>query len=358
MDTLPHTSDRRRRLVEILIHVLLVLILCILPEMLMRMAMPEKSPATSWMVFSKSGIMILVFYFNYLFLIDYTTKRSKRWWWLVAWNIVIVVGCALAMHYAQKMGQPHGAMRMRPEEMNRNEFQQLAASASFILRDIVMLILTVSLAVALKMSSRWVEVERSRRELIATQRESELENLRNQLNPHFLFNTLNTIYALIEIDQAEAQRAIHELSRLLRYVVYENPERVELSRELEFVQHYVELMRLRMSGDAIQLNINVSHPEVEIAPMLIMTLIENAFKHGNTGRADQPIQISITADDSCVECETHNYIAKPSATEQLPGGIGLNNLERRIELIYGDNASLSTNISDNMFHAHLKINLK
>ena len=159
----------------------------------------------------------------------------------MAWNVLVVAGASMLMYYLSG-----GA----PKRFNhdRDQLQIMMAKASFILRDSIMLLLLISLAVMLRLSNQWQVLERSQRELRASQRESELESLRAQLNPHFLFNTLNTIYALIAVDSAEAQKAVHELSGLLRYVIYENPDKVEVEREAEFIRNYVELMRLRMGS--------------------------------------------------------------------------------------------------------------
>lgn len=120
--------------------------------------------------------------------------------------------------------------------------------ALFILRDMLSLILTVGLAVSIKMTRRWYEAEASRRELEKSKTEAELKNLKNQLNPHFLLNTLNNIYALIAFDTDKAQKAVQELSKLLRYVLYENQEiYVPLSREAEFIRNYIELMKIRLT---------------------------------------------------------------------------------------------------------------
>lgn len=108
------------------------------------------------------------------------------------------------------------------------------------------MIFTVGLSVAIRMSLRWSATELERREAVKSRTEAELKNLRNQLNPHFLLNTLNNIYALTAFDTEKAQQAIQELSKLLRYVLYDNQETfVPLTKEVEFIRNYIELMRIR-----------------------------------------------------------------------------------------------------------------
>lgn len=119
----------------------------------------------------------------------------------------------------------------------------------FFVRDILSLIFTIGLSAAIRMSARWGQAEAARREAEKSRTEAELKNLRNQLNPHFLLNTLNNIYALIAFDSDKAQQAVQELSKLLRYVLYDNQQNyVPLCKEVDFIRNYIELMRIRHFG--------------------------------------------------------------------------------------------------------------
>ena len=226
---------------------------------------------------------------------------------------------------------------------------------TYILRDAVMIVLTVALAVALWFTDRWLALERRRKDLVAERRESELKNLKSQLNPHFLFNTLNSIYALIEVSPDEARDAVHRLSQLLRYVLYEDRDKVALSREVEFVRNYISLMELRLGSD-VETDIDIAgHEDIMIAPLLFIVPVENAFKHGNTADRNDRICISVKADDNKVECRTVNRFRADTVVDK-GGGIGIANLRRRLHLIYGDRASLSTVIGGDTYAATLTIN--
>ncbi len=330
----PSKSFDSRRLLSPAVHILIVGILFILPEVLMRMASPWRGP-TPMSAYLKVAIMIGVFYLNYFVIIPHTLVRggSNRWWRFIGWNILVVAGATLLMYYINQMGGHHRRHR------ERDEWQIMMATASFILRDAIMLLLLISLAVMLRLSNKWVELERRQRELYASQRESELESLRAQLNPHFLFNTLNSIYALIAVSPVEAQKAVHELSGLLRYVVYENPDKVSVEREADFVRNYVELMRLRMGTRPVELEVDLKG-DGTMPPLLFVTLVENAFKHGNTADPSKPISIRIEADDDMISCMTVNSVDGSAHFDSGKGGVGLANLRRHLELIYGDSASL------------------
>ena len=134
-----------------------------------------------------------------------------------------------------------------------------------------------------KTSSFWNQSQTRLRELENEHIKAELEGLKSQINPHFLFNSLNAVYALIPMDQDKAQEATHALSNLLRYVLNEkNEEMVPLDDELKFTQDYIDLMSMRFSSDMLSLKVEMPDKAegYRIAPMLFMTLIENAFKHG------------------------------------------------------------------------------
>ena len=120
----------------------------------------------------------------------------------------------------------------------------------FFVRDMLSLVFTIGLSAAIRMSARWTQAEAARKEAERNRSEAELKNLRNQLNPHFLLNTLNNIYALIAFDTDKAQQAVQELSKLLRYVLYDNQQTyVPLGKETDFIRNYIELMRIRLSSN-------------------------------------------------------------------------------------------------------------
>lgn len=355
MKPLIHNEGQSRRITTLFTHLLFVVIIFILPEMLMGYAVSGKPSGahTPWGIYIKSGLMVLVFYVNYYVIINRTLTRRNRWWHFILWNLVLIAAVTLVM-YAFNHGHVGGGGPRRFRSLP--ETHVMAASLSIMLRDVIMLVLTVALAVALRLSSRWIELERRRSKLAADHRENELNSLRSQLNPHFLFNTLNTIYSLIEISPAEAQRAVHDLSALLRYVVYENPERVAIEREVEFIDNYVELMRLRLGERPIRVSVDIdSKAGLTVPPLLFVTLIENAFKHGNTTNTDDPIEIRLKADARRIVCSTVNHVDADARRDKSHSGVGLANLRRRLELIYGQQASLDIKQAGNLFTATVTI---
>ncbi|MDE6287440.1 MAG: histidine kinase [Muribaculaceae bacterium] len=344
----------RAGLASVMAHLIFIVIICILPEMLMRYAAGDRlgDQSTPWWFYAKSGIMIAVFYINYFFLIERTLVRRRSPWKFVVLNLLLITAMAVLMWYLNSLGWQSFHRAPKPDAPIDRVFVRIL---SFILRDAIMLVLSVSLALALRLSDRWLDLERRRDQLLAERRENELRSLRDQLNPHFLFNTLNSIYALIEIAPAEARKAVLDLSRLLRYLVYENPASVDIQNEVNFINNYVELMRLRLGDRPVEVNIDINTTKSPLVPpLLFVTLVENAFKHGITPSISDSVVISIRATDDSLECKTVNHV-DPTAGRDADSGVGLANLRRRLELIYGHRASLHIDIHDNIFTAIIKI---
>lgn len=166
--------------------------------------------------------------------------------------------------------------------------------------------------------------------------ETELSMLKSQLNPHFLFNTLNNISSLVQIDADAAQESIGQLSDLLRYSLYDsNQEKMPIEREIEFMNNYIDLMRLRCN-ELTEIKVNMPLPEgkVDIAPMLFISLIENAFKHGINSRKPSFVHFSLHLDGDTLTFTSENSLFPKPDTDRIGSGVGLVNTQRRLDLVY------------------------
>ena len=208
----------------------------------------------------------------------------------------------------------------------------------------------------------FIHTRQIRQQLIeekAKNTEAELAWLKNQINPHFLFNTLNNISSLTQIDPDAAQDAIVQLSDLLRYAMYETrKDLVPLQGEMEFMRNYVELMKLRCSEKTeVNSTFNVQRSTLEIAPLLFISLIENAFKHGVSSNRDSRIDIGLTADEQQLifTCDNTNYPKTDS--DRSGSGIGLENTRRRLDLIYKDRYTWEQTLEDNIYKVKITIKL-
>ena len=359
--TAPNRQEgKRHRFADFFSHLIIMLIIFILPELMMNIANPGRSAMNFFPGFYlKTLVYIAAFYINYFFVIDrtlVTQARNRHIIRFVLWNILIIIaGTALCWLASRIHWRPR---HTRWEDLPW--WNYMLKSASFILRDTIMMILTIALAVALKLSSKWRNLQQRHREMLAAQRTTELDNLKSQVNPHFLFNTLNTIYALIAVDPGKAQNAIHRLSGLLRYTLYENERTTELKREADFITNYVELMRMRMQSRKVNVTVELNgHENTQVPPLLCNPLIENAFKYGHSAPIDRSIDISIIVSDSRIVCSTENrFITSDTSLEETKSsGIGLANLRRRLSLLYGNNASLRTTVNGDCYTAILCIPL-
>ena len=184
----------------------------------------------------------------------------------------------------------------------------------------------------------------------------EVEALKYQISPHFLMNTLNNIQSLIATSPDAAYNTIQRLSKMMRYLLYDNnAQSVPLRNEVEFLRNFIDLMKIRYPST---LNICAEFPgnetDVNVPPLLFVSFIENAFKHGVSYTEESIITVSIGIDDSMLTFYCANINAKDSSKKKNDGGIGLKNARRRLDLIYGDEYELAISDTDMMYIVELK----
>ena len=294
-----------------------------------------------------------VFYFNYFVLIEYFLFRQKVGKYIFYNFLLILFIVTIVLFWKE----PAHAMNPKFKEPPPTLLPREVLS---IIVDSFSMMLTIGLSMAVKMTGKWYKTEAERQEEKKERTEAELKNLRQQLNPHFLFNTLNNIYALIAISPDKAQESMLELSKLLRYVLYENNGNfVSLDHELNFIHNYVELMRIRLNSDVdMKINIDVTEKNKVVAPLLFITLIENAFKHGISPTQSSFIDINIHQNkEKQLNCTIRNSYFPKDDSDQSGSGIGLENLRRRLEILYPHKHILRTEKEGDIFVAELIIPL-
>ena len=214
-------------------------------------------------------------------------------------------------------------------------------------------------ALGLRVLQRHSYIEKRQKELEKEKLNSELAFLKNQISPHFFFNTLNNIYSLISINTDDSQKAVLQLSRMMRYLLYESEQgEIQLSDEIEFMNNYIDLMRLRMS-DKVKLEIEFpsEYENIAIPPLLFIPIIENAFKHGVSYREKSFINIrmNVTKEFLTFNC-SNSIVKKTEETEKNHSGIGLDNLRKRLNLLFPGKHEFTINTSDNTFDVLVSIN--
>ena len=320
----------RQKPLEVLIHVIAWLLMFGFPLILQS----DRGDGINWGQYLRHSIVplgyFLIFYANYLWLIPrYLFHDNARSFLL--FNVALLTIMSIGIHFGQEL------LLAPPPEMEMHHTMRPPSRWIFYMRDLVAMIFIVGLSVSIRVSMQW---RKTQEKLVETEREkteAELKNLKNQLNPHFLLNTLNNIYALIAFNSDKAQEAVQELSKLLRYMLYEDQnELVSLKKELDFINNYVSLMRIRVAKSVeISMKLDAGTKEILISPLIFISLIENAFKHGISPTEDSFISISIRGhEDGRVCCEIMNSNHPKTSEDKSGSGIGLEQVRRRLELLY------------------------
>lgn len=182
--------------------------------------------------------------------------------------------------------------------------------------------------------------------------------LRQQINPHFLFNVLNNIYSLSIDKDPKTPQAIMQLSKMLDYSLYSSKnDYVKLEEEIQYIEHLIALFKLRDSTlNNIQFDYSKADKQVLIAPMLLLTFVENALKHGNVEKEDGFLEITLKTQEQSIDFVCRNSYLSGKSIDQT-GGIGIQNVERRLELLYPERFQLSTSMSNGIYTAQLKMDV-
>ena len=300
------------------------------------------SPLTYWRGTGFNGLhylmtcmqplfLMIVFYLNYLVLAPKLFVEGKHRYDLLI-NVVLLTVMGVTLHYwmiyTNEIFNTHAIRRT----------YDLLGTISYIVRDSLNLAVFAAGATALALARQWVSTDQKLKEAEAARAQAELKNLRNQINPHFLLNTLNNIYALTAISAERAQEAIMELSKMLRHMLYEYQQpTVPLKDEVDFIRNYVSLMKLRLPASVdVVFTVNCKECDLHISPMLIISLVENAFKHGISPTEPSFVHIEVFIDkpkrEVTFDIRNSNF---PKTEQDRSGhGIGLQQVERRLKLIY------------------------
>ena len=254
------------------------------------------------------------------------------------------------MEFGNGMPPPMGYRPVAPPE-HKSIFMELTDY-------LILSILVVGAGTSIKMVSQWLNEESKRKDLEKAQLKTELAFLRHQVSPHFFMNTLNNINALIDIDTENAKNTIIELSTMMRYMLYDTAQgHTTLKKEINFIQSYIALMKLRFPGKVeITVELPENIPDIQIPPMLFISFLENAFKHGVSYQSESFVSLKLELEDNRLNCIFRN--SKHSTTENLDksySGIGLTNIKQSLKLIFGNDYLLNIHENDKAFEVQLTI---
>jgi len=298
-------------------------------------------------------INISLYFINYLILIPSFTKHRQRAWLYVIsvlglLAITIVIKFGIAIMYKEEI------LKHFYPNKNKYEYQPYT---HYIIQTLFVSGFFLVMSSLLKFAADWFSSQRIQSNLESEKKNMELQFLKSQLNPHFLFNSLNNIYSLAYQKSDKTADAILKLSEIMRYMIYEsNDSWVSLNKEVEYVQSFVELQKLRFKdGAAVEVSINGEIDGQKIVPLILISFVENAFKHGVANDPEDPIKINIIANQKILHFSVSNK--KSKTNKDAMGGVGLNNVERRLQLLYPERYKLNIVNSATHYTTELMLDL-
>ncbi|QXP64710.1 sensor histidine kinase [Polaribacter sp. HaHaR_3_91] len=295
---------------------------------------------------------IAVFYLNYLVLIPKFLLNKK-----IILYLLISLGIIFSITFIIKFCLKFSLRPPFPEGQFNPKFRGPRES-NFNLRPPILLLIFFALSTCVKLVAEWYKSEKERTIAASQKVNSELSFLKAQLNPHFLFNTLNSIYSLANKKSDDTTVAIVTLSELMRYMIYEaNENYICLEKEIEYIKNYISLQLLRLkdsSGVKINVHGNLNY---RIEPLLLISFIENAFKYGTDYKGKTDITIKISTNDDQLHLNVYNLSSLQNALNK-DSGIGLENIQNRLNLLYPNAHTLEITNTKKSFEVNLKINLK
>ncbi len=294
---------------------------------------------------------VSVFYINYMFLIPEFIKKNKKYWWYM-FSFIFLMFITSAIKTVIAVLNPDDLLQITRD----GKHHPFSINAYAILCVFIAGFFLVCSCI-IKFAVDWFSNERIQRNLESEKKDMELQFLKSQLNPHFLFNSLNNIYSLAYQKSDKTADAILKLSEIMRYMIYEsNDSWVGLSKEVEYVQSFVELQKLRFKdGAAVEITINGEVDGQQIVPLILISFVENAFKHGVANDSEDPIKINIIANQKILHFSVSNK--KSKTNKDAMGGVGLNNVERRLELLYPNRYKLNIVNSATHYTTELMLDL-
>ena len=289
-------------------------------------------------LFRRVIINIIIFYINYSLLVPYLLLKKKKLFYFLS-IIAILYGTYLLSSY----GSPFAKV-----DINFS----VPLKVPLVLPSIVLLVVST----AIRIYEEWNENERNKKEIELQKHTSELQNLKNQLNPHFFFNSLNSIYSLTTKKSNDAPEAVIMLSDLMRYMLYKaNDDFVLLQQEMDYIQNYIKLQRLRLANNEnVKINIRGTISNQKIRPLLFISFIENAFKYGTDFKGNTEIKIDISINTNELQFSCINLIGNRKKDKDS-SGIGLKNTKERLQLLYPDKYWLLLNEEDNKYIVNLTL---
>lgn len=307
----------------------------------------------------KLFLAIVIFYLNYYYLVTKLLLKDRLWTY-IALSVLLLLGSGLfssfALHSLPPDGVPRRGFGMRPPP--EGDFWAFRYSM-FTMSTTIVFAVPYIFGTMVKVYTEWQKNEDLRKLVEKEKIQSELNFLKTQINPHFLFNSLNTIYSLSVKQSTDTSEAIINLSELMRYMLYEADKKlVPLAKELEYIKSYVALQRLRLANsENVTLKISGEEKGKVIPPLLFISFIENAFKYGTDYNGKSNVKINLSIRNESIQLYVKNIIGSFKAKTKS-SGVGLENVRNRLKYLYPDAHVLNIIDDGKTYTVDLTLNLK
>jgi sensor histidine kinase YesM len=362
---------KNEKTTRILLHILIWVVILGLPVYAARRFQMGSSFLLTY--YTLTAISALVFYTNYLLLVPVLFFRKKRHRYYIS-ILALLFSLYFLSDFAntqisgiisenwnsdQIIKQPgeQRSLRQPPLQMRKPRFLIAVPNAQLIGYTTSSLFM-VFLSLGLRVLERQSGIEKIAEELEKAKLNAELALLKNQISPHFFFNTLNNIYSLIGRNNEDSKSAVIKLSKLMRYLLNESGQDNKLlSDEIEFMKSYIDLMKLR-TGSKTKINVNfpTACQDLMIPYLLFVSLIENAFKYGISVQEESYVNISLACEENCIIFKCENGLPESNKGPIFESaGIGLDNFKKRLSLLYPDRHELEISKTKNKFEVNLII---
>nr|WP_321452872.1 histidine kinase [uncultured Carboxylicivirga sp.] len=353
-----------KKSLTIVMHILAWLVLVILPQLIINRYWGNQN-FIAWGFYLNATIYGIIFYINYLWLVPrFYLKKQRLVYFLLG------IACIGIFYFVSELLNETFIHNPERDQKIAEAFEKLSEDKIipkpplrqmqvyfFALTSVII----SGFSLGLRVIEEHITTEKKQKELEKEKLNSELAFLKNQISPHFFFNTLNNIYALIEISSKDAQASVLKLSKMMRYLLYESENgQTELKQEINFLKHYIDLMRLRVSPKVnFEINLPSDHLNLHIPPLLFIPFIENAFKHGISYREKSFIKIEMKVIDNQILFKCINSISSSaeSKKDEKHSGIGLENVKKRLQLLFPLKHRLDISQTDDEFSVYLSIEI-
>ncbi len=314
----------------------------------LKMANPEVYVLVHFGVYGL--INISIFYVNLFLLIPLTVNKKKYVWYIL--SVIVTLFVYGLIKYFIAINFKYYYLTVGPTQK-----EIPAEFGVYLLNSLFPSIFMLCFSIIYKVIVDWLKNDAVQRELTEQKTQAELQFLKSQINPHFLFNSLNNIYALAYKKSDDAPSAILKLSEIMRYMLKESEDGlVDINDEIQYLNSYIDLNRIRYKeGVHLSIDINIDKPTYRVMPLLLISFIENIFKHGLVNDEQKPVLISIKIEQGVLSFYSKNYTRKGNKDES--SGIGLKNIYRRLDLVYHQNYSLKIKDDTDLFELTLMIKL-